>query len=395
MKRILIVGAGFLQTYIIKKAKKLGYYVIAIDGSPNANGFIFADEHEVIDITDTNKCLLYAKKKNIDGVVTGATDYGVITTAYIAKELNLPGLDLEVATNIKNKYTVSHILMKNDISLMTQLFYIESMDDLKKIKKLIIYPVVVKPVDGSGSRGVHVINSVDNLNKHVMDALSASNSNRALIQDFVDGEEYGADIFVYKNKIIVYGPIGKMMTEKPNCAELGHFYPTKLDVDKIKKQIIEAIKELKINFGAVNMDFIVDKNQHITIIDIGARSGGNCISSHIIPLAFNDDYIGNLIRISLGVDPIIETKYCYNVLTRILALNPGVVDFYDESYKNDRYESNVVYQDHINKGNIIKKYENNLDGMGYVILYGNLPIEKLYKDSEIIMEKINDSIRRI
>ncbi len=80
MKKILIIGAGFLQKFVIKKAKQLGYYVYAVDGNPNAEGFAYADEHECIDIVDKEKCLLYAKKNNIDGVMTAATDAIPIAT---------------------------------------------------------------------------------------------------------------------------------------------------------------------------------------------------------------------------------------------------------------------------------------------------------------------------
>lgn len=93
MKKILIIGAGFLQSFVIKKAKEIGYYTIAIDKNPHAVGFEIADEFNVVDIIDQEACLKYAKEKEIDGVMTAATDYGVLSAAYIAEKLNLPGLN--------------------------------------------------------------------------------------------------------------------------------------------------------------------------------------------------------------------------------------------------------------------------------------------------------------
>ena len=97
MKKILIIGAGFLQTFVIRKAKEMGYYVFCVDGNPLADGFKFADEYQVIDITDKEKCLQYAQRNDIDGVMTAATDYGVITASYIANALNLRGVSMETA----------------------------------------------------------------------------------------------------------------------------------------------------------------------------------------------------------------------------------------------------------------------------------------------------------
>ena len=100
MKRVLIIGAGFLQNFVIKKAKNLGYYTIAIDGNPNAVGFKNADEYKTINIVDEAACLEYAKQMKIDGVLTAATDYGVLSASYVAKELGLPGLTMKVNSGL-------------------------------------------------------------------------------------------------------------------------------------------------------------------------------------------------------------------------------------------------------------------------------------------------------
>ena len=85
----MIIGAGLLQQYVIKRAKELGYITIAVDGDKNAPGFKYADYYKIISIVDEEKCLEYAKQMKIDGVLTAATDYGVLTASYIAKELNI------------------------------------------------------------------------------------------------------------------------------------------------------------------------------------------------------------------------------------------------------------------------------------------------------------------
>ena len=78
MKKLLVIGAGFLQNFVIEKAKQLGYYVLAVDGNPDAAGFKNADEYAAINIVDEKACFEYAKEKKIDGVMTAATDFGVL-----------------------------------------------------------------------------------------------------------------------------------------------------------------------------------------------------------------------------------------------------------------------------------------------------------------------------
>ena len=105
MKKILFIGAGFLQDFIIQKAAAMGYKTLALDADQNAVGFSHADHFEVIDIIDEQACLAYARREGIDGVITAATDYGVLSAAYIAEQMGLPGLRYETAKLIKNRGT--------------------------------------------------------------------------------------------------------------------------------------------------------------------------------------------------------------------------------------------------------------------------------------------------
>ena len=153
MKKILIIGAGFLQSFVIQKAKKMGYETLAVDADPNAVGFRFADKYAVINIVDEKACLAYAQEEKIDGVLTAATDYGVLTAAYIAKEMHLEGLNYESAKLIKNKYRVRKRLFEARVDDTEQAFEVKKSTDITSLCKKLSFPVMVKPCDGSGSRG--------------------------------------------------------------------------------------------------------------------------------------------------------------------------------------------------------------------------------------------------
>ena len=144
-KRLLVIGAGFLQSFIIKKAKEMGIYVLALDGDKDAEGFKYADEFEIIDITNFEKCLKYAQEKFIDGVMTGATDYGVITTSYIAEKLNLPGIEMNISKLVKDKYQISRVLNEINHNYFKQLYKIRDVKELDELQCKLSYPVIVKP----------------------------------------------------------------------------------------------------------------------------------------------------------------------------------------------------------------------------------------------------------
>lgn len=368
MKKILIIGAGFLQSFVIQKAKAMGYYTITIDKNPNSIGFQFADEYEVIDITDYEESLKYALLKNVDGVMTAATDYGVITAAYIAKHMNLPGLKLDVAKLVKDKYSVRKTFYENKVDDLSQFYEISSISDIDKITPMLKFPVIVKPSDGSGSKGIRRVDTVLEFKEACNLALKSSLNGTVLVEDFIDGTEYGVESFVYKGKIYVLSVMGKYMTEPPNYAELGHFIPSGLSIeDKVKDIVTRAISVLGINFGAVNMDVLVTQDNRICIIDVGARMGGNLIGSHIIPIGTGINYLENLIRASVNEDINLKpTRKSQSITTRLLALKPGKIKKLP-NFNDIEEDYQVKIYHYLEVGKQISKYRTNLDGLGYIV----------------------------
>ena len=163
MKKVLVIGAGFLQDFVIQKAKKMGYEVHAVDADPNAVGFKHADHYGVVNIVDEKACLEYAKENQINGVLTAATDYGVLTAAYIAQEMGLPGLKYEVAQLIKNKYKVRKCLYEHHVDDTEQAYEVHEDTNIEELAQKLTYPVMVKPCDGSGSRGASRVDRKEEL----------------------------------------------------------------------------------------------------------------------------------------------------------------------------------------------------------------------------------------
>ncbi|KJL02161.1 ATP-grasp domain-containing protein [Priestia aryabhattai] len=368
MKKILIIGAGFLQTFVIKKAKDMGYYTIAIDKNPQSPGFQYADEYKIIDIVDEEACLKYAISKKIDGVLTAATDYGVLSASYVAKKMNLPGVDYNVASLIKNKYAVRETLFKNKVDELSQYYYISDIKEIKSLADSIKLPVMVKPCDGSGSKGARKVEYKYELERACNEAIKSSLVGKVLIEDFIVGNEFGVESFVYNGEIKVLAIMGKVMTKSPDYAELGHYIPSQSEIEnEIAEVVKKAIKVLGINFGAVNMDILVSDDNKIYIIDIGARMGGNLIGSQIIPIGTGFKYMEALIQTALGEAINLSSSYKpLSISTRLLALSPGkIVSLPDiETIKK---ECQVEIYHYLEPGKVIREYHNNLDGLGYVI----------------------------
>lgn len=396
MKKILIIGAGFLQSFVIKKAREMGYETLTVDADPNAIGFKFADKHEVINIIDEKACLAYARKENIDGVLTAATDYGVLTAAYIAEQMNLGGIDYEVAKLIKNKYKVRKCLFEANVDDTEQAYEVNESTDIASLCKMLSFPVMVKPCDGSGSRGASRVDDESQFADACLNAMAASITHRAEVETFIIGREYGAESLVVNGEVHVLSIMRKWMTEPPYYAELGHAIPTDLPYEveeRAKHCVASAIKALGINFGSVNMDMLITSEGKIHIIDIGARMGGNMIGSCIILYGTGIDYMANMIRNAVGdkVD-LTPCEHCA-VATRLLAFGDGIVKQLPDFEKIEK-EYDVEIYHHLEVGQAVREYHTNLDGCGYIIAKADNVVVAVQK-AEKVLKLIGETIFKI
>ena len=391
-----MLGGGFLQNFVIKKAKELGYYVHVLDANPNALGFKYADEFAAINIVDEEACLNYARENNVDGVLTAATDFSVLTMSRIASEMGLPGINYKSAKIIKNKAAVRKVLFDAHADDTGYSYEIHNIEEAEAIKFEVEYPVMVKPCDGSGSRGASRVDEAADFVKACQIAMEGSITNRAVAEPFVVGREYGVESFVDNGMIHVLGVMQKDMTQPPYYAELGHAIPSGLSKEleiKVKECVRNALVALGVNHGSVNMDLLINDKGDVHIVDIGARMGGNLIGSHIIPTGTGIDYMGNMIRAAVGDvtdwNPVCQPK---PVATKLLALNPGKVKVLPD-FKAFETKHNVQIEHHLNLGDEITSYRTNLDGCGYVVACST-NVEDSINVAAIVRKEIDETIVR-
>jgi biotin carboxylase len=396
MKSLLMLGGGFLQNFVILKAKQMGYRTLVLDAAPTAMGFRNADEYAVINIVDEDACLKYAQEHKVDGVLTAATDFSVLTMSRIAQEMDLPGINYEAAKRIKNKAAVRKCLFDAKADDTGYSFEINSLEEVPKILPQVKFPVMMKPCDGSGSRGTSRVDMAEDFEKACKFAMEGSITHRAVAEPFVEGKEYGVESFVDNGEIHILGVMQKDMTSPPYYAELGHAIPSGLPEameEKIKTCVHKALVALGVNHGSVNMDLLLSERGDVHIVDVGARMGGNLIGSHIIPIGTGVDYMGNMIRAAVGdatdFTPLHDPK---PVATKLLALTLGIVKALPD-FEQTAKEYDVTIEHHIHVGDIINEYHTNLDGCGYVVAQSD-NVDTAIQKAAFVRDLINNAIVR-
>lgn len=393
MKKVLIFGA---VEHAIDKAKELGYETLVIDQNDEIDCIKNADKFKKIPFEDFEQCLNFAKEQKVDGIVN-ATDFAVLVSSYVSNKMNLPGLDFEVAKLAKNKYEIRKKMMKKGITNVPQFFEIGSIEEIESIKSNIKFPVIIKPCSGLGSLHVYVVDNIEELYNKISEVIEGSFNKKALIETFIKGQEYGAESFVYEGKAQVIAVLKKNMTDLPYRSELGHSIPSELPEnieEKVKKEVIKLINAIGIDYGAVNMDLILTEKNEVYIIDVGARMGGNAITSHIIPNSLGIDHVGNIIKIAMGEKNIdLQPKFNIPVATRILDLDEGkILDLPDFSkYYKDKNVIHICFEKKV--GDKIEKYVSDAQRCGFIVVKGE-NINGAKKNALDLRNKINKDIVR-
>lgn len=315
MKKLMILGASVLQIPAIVEAKKMGIYVIAVDMNPNAEGFSYADKKIVVSTTDTKKVLEAARENDIDGIMTIASDRPMLTVAKVAKELNLIGIDEETAINATNKSKMRDALKKASVPI--PMYF--SVDDYDKYKEAIEkiknknYKCIVKPADNSGSRGIRLIENYQEqeLEKIYKYCKENSNSGCLVVEEFMQGSEVSVETISYKGICHVLQVTDKITTGPPYFVEMGHNQPSSLDKDtleKIKKVAIDANKAIGIENGPSHTEIKVTIDGP-KVVELGARLGGDNITTHLVPYSTGVNMVKASINIALGQEIDVRKKF--------------------------------------------------------------------------------------
>jgi carbamoyl-phosphate synthase large subunit len=319
----MVFGVGELQKSIIERAHKKDLFVVGIDPSEKAYCKNYVDAFEIVGAKDFNTTLDVARKYEVGGILTAATDKPLVMMAKIAEVLHLPFFSIETAISSTDKLLMKEKFQKAGIQCARG----ELIDnyDIGKIKDF-KFPVIVKPRDNSGSRGVIFCNDKHDLSKSLKEVFTYTTKDSILLEEYIPGKEYSVESIHFNGETKVIQYTEKIVTPAPYNVELGHIEPADISTD-IKRRINILISKMADVLGfqnCVSHTELKVNSSGIFIIETSPRLGGDFITSHLVPLSTGVNIEDSLIDISLGGNPDIIIKDNKISVVRFFNLEEGL-----------------------------------------------------------------------
>lgn len=299
-KKLAIIGASYLQLPLVVKAKEMGLESICFAWKEGAVCKDICDHFYPVSTIDKEEILRICREIKIDGITTIASDVAVLTVNFVAEKMGLVGNADKYSQMATNKYLMRQCFMDNNVP--SPKFCLTD-GQLPQEVNTFCYPVIVKPTDRSGSRGVEKVDSLDDLPSAIERACNESFQKKAVIEEFVEGREISVESISYKGKHYILQITDKVTTEAPFFVELEHHQPSTLPDDikqRVKEIVLNALDALHIQYGASHAELKITKYDDIRVIEIGARMGGDFIGSDLVKLSTGYDFLKGVIDVALG-----------------------------------------------------------------------------------------------
>lgn len=368
MKRLLIIGASILQLPAIKKAKELGHYVAVADFNPNAVGIPYADEFYNASTIDIEAICKVAEEFKPDGIMTLATDMPMRSIAAATSRLGLPGISMDTAIKSTDKGEMIKAFKEHGVE--SPWFYIiENVTVLNALLPQLSYPCILKPTDNAGSRGVMLVKSAEELIEAYQYSVSQSRGGLVILEEYMTGPEVSVEVMVVDGEPHVLQVTDKLTTGAPYFVEMGHNQPSMLpaeDVEKIMDLACRAVKSVGINCGPSHVEIKLTPTGP-KMVELGARMGGDCITTHLVPLSTGVDMIKATIDVSLGLNPDITPTQQKGSAIRFLDAPNGIIKVIEGVEKAQNIDG--VQEVSLTKaiGDEVTEIHSSLDRCGFVI----------------------------
>ena len=392
-KKIMILGASILQLPAIKKAHDMGLDVVAVDMNPNAIGF--KEEYvtkEIVSTIDVTRVVDVAKKHNVDAVITLASDMPMRSVAAVAKELNLIGISEETAINATNKAEMRKCLQQSGVPI-PEFYKVSNQGEFEEVIYKFDKPFIIKPADNSGSRGIFLVENLEDVD-FARDAYLYSKQNSrggdVVVEEYMKGPEVSVETLSVDGVCHVIQITDKLTTGVPHFVEMGHSQPSRLEqtvLNEICQVAIAANHAVGIENGPSHTEIIVT-DEGPKIVELGARLGGDCITTHLVPLSTGVDMVECCIKIALGEKPDLKPKYSKGSAIKYFAQTSGTIiaiDGVDDAKTTDGVmQINFVYD----LGDKVTEINNSSARLGFVISQGDNVMQAMESCEEAI-SKIN------
>lgn len=364
MKKLAVIGASYLQKPLLLKAKEMKIETHCFAWEEGAVCKNIADFFYPISITEKDSILDKCKEIGIDGITSIASDLASPTMCYVAEKMGLISNSYSVAVVAANKYKMRKCFVDNQVNSPRFILANENYS-LENFK----FPLIVKPTDRSGSRGVLKINHQEEVEQAVKRAQKESFTGEVIIEEFITGAEVSVETISWKGEHYILAITDKVTSGEPYFVELEHHQPSMLPSEiqlKIKNLTIKALKALNITYGASHSEFKITEKGDVFAIEVGARMGGGFIGSDLVQLSTGYDFLKGVIELSLGKfnEPVLDERK-----------NSGIYFLTKETEKIKQYIEQSAFYPEIVKAEItdskIRPAQSSADRNGYFIYQSN------------------------
>ena len=326
----MIIGASVLQLPAIQKAKKMGLHVAVVDFNPQAIGIPYADKYYNASTMDEDAVLAAAEDYQPDGIMTLATDMPMRGVAKVAEKLGLPGISYDTAVKATDKFEMIKAFKAHDVA-SPWFFTVDYLDELKALESQLSYPCVMKPTDNAGSHGVVLAKCFDNLSREYEYSRESARHGKVIIEEYLQGDEVSVEVMVVDSEVHILQITDKLTTGAPHFVEMGHSQPSRhpLEIQKaIKDLASKACQSVGINQGPAHVEMMVTERGPV-MIELGARMGGDNITTALVPLSTGIDMVKATIDVAMGNQPDIVPKWNLGAAIRYMDAPYGIIQSID------------------------------------------------------------------
>ncbi|MBQ8484722.1 MAG: ATP-grasp domain-containing protein [Bacteroidaceae bacterium] len=300
MKKIAILGANYQYKTFYRQTKALGYEIYAFGraSDDHVSAEEYADHFYDISFTEKERILEICKREGVQGVTSFLIESALPYVYYISRGLGVPCNSPECEALTANKYTMREQMRKNGVSIPAY----KAVHSIEEVNGM-PFPIIVKPSDSGGSRGITLVRKGEELNAAIERAMVWSPSKTILIEQFIEGREFSVESISYKGKHYILQITDKETTGAPYFVELSHHQPADLNTkqwDDIKNLTISMLNCLKVEYGASHTEVKMDADGIPYVIEMGPRMGGGFITSDLVKLSTGYDFVKGVLEVSTG-----------------------------------------------------------------------------------------------
>ena len=386
-RTVLFVGAGRHQRGAIARAKETGLRVAAVDRNPDAPGLAAADIAKVVDFADVEAVLRATKRLRLDGVLTVSADRAVPVVAAVAEARGLPGIGTQTAHLMTHKVAMRRRLAEAGVP-QPRFAAVRNLAETRRAADAVGFPAVLKPADSGGQRGVFRVESPDDVDVHLHEALAASPTGEAILEEFVDGIELNGIVIARNGETI---PLTLSDRLRPLGLGFGvgwvHVYPPTIppeQLDQAQRVAAHAVHALGLGTGIAFPQLIAALDGRVDVVECAARIPGGQMAD-LVRVAVGVDLVDVQLRMALGdelPDELVTPRFSQPLAIRFLTAEPGPlptgrVTRIGSLDKVRAFPGVVQAEVYLQQGEVIRPVRVDGDRRGYVLATADTNLDAL------------------